>query len=504
MLTPAINQFRPLDTIVKLYKTNGMQRVKERIRQRIIADNLHPGDQLLPERELATIYKASRTMIRAILDELEAEKIIERKQGKGTFVTGVVAAASSVKRDTNKLKFSSERYFSFYPSIRTELKFYTMDCHPVQKEFWLQVIKGFTATEIAPVFGDEVSPDILAENLSGFDVVQLAPFQAGMVPDSKLVDLTPMVEKDKIALDRFLDSGLRPCVKNGFIRGLPFTLSFSGILVVNKELTGKANKTIPDRFTNLEHFLRWCSELTSALREDESVGSPWGTNLHNYSYYVLSEMATGFFLKRPIDTFALRKHLSLILQYRGKAYESAYRAGELYEQFLHGGIVVFPGNTLDLLFLRNEAEFPWTIRAMPREDSERYYAISLINCIPADTQYKEEAWEFIKYLSSPGAQHLVAGNRASMPALEAEAFSEAYLTKDPFRRQTLLDVLRNGADIMDIQPADRVMVPRKNVNDLWRELFKENRTNEEILSGIVGLADRINQKDMGWKHEQRI
>ena len=34
-----------------------------------------------------------------------------------------------------------------------------------------------------------------------------------------------------------------------------------------------------------------------------------------------------------------------------------------------------------------------------------------------------------------------------------------------------------------------------NVNDLWRKLFKENRTNDEILSGIVDLADEINQNN---------
>ena len=108
---------------MKIYKTNGVQRIREQLRQQIVNDNLIPGDQLLPERELSKKYKVSRTMIRSILDELEEEKIIERKQGNGTFVTGAVSKVSISLPDSRRMKFSSERYFSFSPNVKTRLKF---------------------------------------------------------------------------------------------------------------------------------------------------------------------------------------------------------------------------------------------------------------------------------------------------------------------------------------------------------------------------------------------
>ena len=482
---------------MKIYKTNGVQRIREQLRQQIVNDNLIPGDQLLPERALSKKYKVSRTMIRSILDELEEEKIIERKQGNGTFVTGAVSKVSISLPDSKRMKFSSERYFSFSPSVKTKLKFYTMDYHPLQKKIWSKIISDFSSVEpgieILPVFGDEVSPDNLAEKISGYDVVQLAPFQSGMIPDSKLLNLKPLVEKNKFNLDEFLDLALKPCMKDGFIRALPFTLSFSGILVINKELTQKAKTGIPDAFSNLEHFFKWCSELTSSLNENASYDKVWGTNLQNFSYYVLSEMARGFFIKGKIDVSALEKYLRLILQYRGKSYSSAYASEELYDQFLKGDIAVFPGNTLDLLCLNDEAKFPWTIRPMPKVNSEKYYAVLLENCMPANTHYKEEAWAFIKYLSSERAQLVVAENHACSPVLEEAAFSNTYLTRDKFHRQTLLEMLRNAEEIKNIKPSDLVRVPRTNVNVLWRKLFKDNRTNDEILCGIVNLANEVNR-----------
>ena len=484
---------------MKLYKTNGRQRVEERIRKHIINDSLRPGDQLLPERELSKICRTSRTMLRSILDKLEKEKIIERRQGMGTFVTGVNNAQPEEISEPKKLKFSSARYFSYSAGVKTKLKFYSMDYHPLQKEFWFKMIREFSAMEprieVVPVFGDDESPDSLDESISKYDVAQMIPCQLSMIPESKIMNLEPFIAKDKLDLSNFLDIALKPCASNGFIRGLPFSLSFSGILVINKDLVSKANNIIPDRFSSLEHFFKWCSELTSSLDEGASHDKVWGTNLQNYSYYVLSEMSKGFFIKGGIDTSALKKHVGLMLQYRDKAYSRAFPVEELYEQFLKGYIAVFPGTTLDLMFLKDEAKFPWTIRAMPREKSESYYAVPLINCISSNTQFKEESWEFIKYLSSAKAQRMLAECQDNMPVLDGILRSDAFSAGDKFHRQTLLDVLKHGEGIKDIKPSDIVRVPRMNVNDLWRKLFKENRTNDEILSGIVDLADEINQNN---------
>lgn len=49
--------------------------------------SLMPGDQLMPERELCEVYDVSRSTVRLAIQELEREGYIEKKHGKGTFVS---------------------------------------------------------------------------------------------------------------------------------------------------------------------------------------------------------------------------------------------------------------------------------------------------------------------------------------------------------------------------------------------------------------------------------
>jgi GntR family transcriptional regulator len=63
------------------------QRIQNGIRKRIDAADLHPGDAVLSERELAKIHKVSLMTARHALVELEREGIVERRRGAGTFVS---------------------------------------------------------------------------------------------------------------------------------------------------------------------------------------------------------------------------------------------------------------------------------------------------------------------------------------------------------------------------------------------------------------------------------
>ena len=60
-----------------------MQRIREDIDR-----GIYPiGQQIPPEHELGQTYKVSRVTVRRALAELTAQGLLERKQGKGTFVS---------------------------------------------------------------------------------------------------------------------------------------------------------------------------------------------------------------------------------------------------------------------------------------------------------------------------------------------------------------------------------------------------------------------------------
>ncbi|MGB3211772.1 MAG: FadR/GntR family transcriptional regulator [Desulforhopalus sp.] len=60
--------------------------VFEQLRDNIFRGQLSPGEQLLPERELASTMQVSRTSVRNAITQLITMGYLETRQGKGTFV----------------------------------------------------------------------------------------------------------------------------------------------------------------------------------------------------------------------------------------------------------------------------------------------------------------------------------------------------------------------------------------------------------------------------------
>lgn len=61
--------------------------IEQELEKLIIEGTLAPGQQLLPERELAKQFGVSRPSIREAIQRLEAKKLLIRRQGDGTFVS---------------------------------------------------------------------------------------------------------------------------------------------------------------------------------------------------------------------------------------------------------------------------------------------------------------------------------------------------------------------------------------------------------------------------------
>jgi DNA-binding FadR family transcriptional regulator len=60
--------------------------ITSQLRQAILAGGYSHGEKLPAERQLAEAFNASRTTVRAALDQLEEERLVVRRVGSGTFV----------------------------------------------------------------------------------------------------------------------------------------------------------------------------------------------------------------------------------------------------------------------------------------------------------------------------------------------------------------------------------------------------------------------------------
>ena len=66
---------------------NNANAIKNKLRKAIEAGAFSNGDQLPPERQLALALGTARSTVRKALDQLEAEKMVVRRVGSGTFVS---------------------------------------------------------------------------------------------------------------------------------------------------------------------------------------------------------------------------------------------------------------------------------------------------------------------------------------------------------------------------------------------------------------------------------
>ena len=61
--------------------------VKKRITESLVSAEWSPGESIPSEIELAKKYNVSQGTVRKAIDDLAADKILIRRQGKGTFVS---------------------------------------------------------------------------------------------------------------------------------------------------------------------------------------------------------------------------------------------------------------------------------------------------------------------------------------------------------------------------------------------------------------------------------
>src|SRR6266446_10759876 len=92
------------------------QRIQGAIRKRIDSGQLHPGDAVASERDLAKIHQVSLMTARHALASLEREGIVERRRGVGTFV-------AAPKIQFNKLMSYTEQMAARSLTARSKILF---------------------------------------------------------------------------------------------------------------------------------------------------------------------------------------------------------------------------------------------------------------------------------------------------------------------------------------------------------------------------------------------
>ncbi len=90
------------------------QQIKSLITQSLQSGEWKPGELIPSEVELATRFKVSQGTVRKAIDELSAENLVVRRQGKGTFV----ATHQEARAQFRFLRLQSDSEETHYPDNR--------------------------------------------------------------------------------------------------------------------------------------------------------------------------------------------------------------------------------------------------------------------------------------------------------------------------------------------------------------------------------------------------
>ncbi|MFL9996541.1 GntR family transcriptional regulator [Paraburkholderia sediminicola] len=155
-------------SLVRENVTSLYDQIAGTLRGEIENGSYEPSGKLPSEAELSERFGVSRVTVRLAIGKLADEKLVERKQGKGTFASG--------KRMQHRLDVLR----GFYDSLARQ------GAEPQMKLLRMQPGKKLPA-EMAGVFANEVKTAVYLERLHSVDGVSVALAQTWLLPEAETI-----------------------------------------------------------------------------------------------------------------------------------------------------------------------------------------------------------------------------------------------------------------------------------------------------------------------------
>lgn len=291
------------------------------------------------------------------------------------------------------------------------------------------------------------------------DLVQIAgDFGGEYFKDDVFAPLDSYIEKDGLQ-DAWVDSLMSGLSYNGSVYAAPCTF-YSGFIIYNKTMFEENNVPLPTNDWTEEDFLA----AAKALTKGEGDSKVWGVDFSSWWAYSLArnlydgykawEWETG---TMTADTQGFRDGVQFItdLYQVHKVSPTPTMAGDVGGTFENGKFAMTIGASWDMASF-NEAigdSFEWDIVTFPTNPTYGQWRSPLWTTaigMSADTPYKDECWEYIKYMS---AGEKVQGEMEiiGLPALKAISEDSEFINTIPdgwkkFNKSVFFDALDYAVD----------------------------------------------------------
>ncbi len=234
-----------------------------------------------------------------------------------------------------------------------------------------------------------------------------------------LEDLTPYLENSPGLADQWFESARRRAIYQDRYYGVPRD-AVSGFIAYNKDIFDAAGVAYPEAGWTVEDYRQLALTLTD--RDNDIYGSGgieggegcmlWSPFSFNLGAEITSPDGRNVagFMDTAEAVNAMRWCLGLVTEDQvASPADMADQFGEI--TFMSGTVAMQSISDWEIPALEEQQEFNWGVVAPPRfnEDSEVIpWTDSYIYYMWSGSDHKEEAWQFLQWLSGPEAQRMAA------------------------------------------------------------------------------------------------
>jgi len=317
---------------------------------------------------------------------------------------------------------SIDQFEQLHPNIKV-----TIEQNP-WTQYWQKLDTEFAGNSAPDVFWDHVA------------------YFPQLVQEGALMNLTPLIQQDKLDLSVYYPQLLKPYQYQGNYYGLPKDWD-TITLFYNKNIFQQMGLAAPDNLswdpTDGGSFVKLLQQLTvdnngrhpnQAGFDPQSVKQYGFVSLNSDQEIYLNYIAMngGSFLDQPFGkhfTFnqpqsvqALQFLVNLISKWHVSPPASeTNNASNIAEQlFARGQAAIIETGSWNVAYIASQTNFPFGIAELPAGPQGRVSVFNgLADAISAKTKHPQEAWELFKWLASPQSEQIVANHGTVWPGVQS-------------------------------------------------------------------------------------
>lgn len=284
-------------------------------------------------------------------------------------------------------------------------------------------------------FASKMEPDVVFLN----NIYSKIYINSGL-----LEDLTPYFEEE-INNGTFYQSSIDSFSADGKLYAIPRDIS-DMVFYVNKDIFKKNNISIPSKFNSIDEFYALLAELKTDKNfavNIEPMSIYWLNFLILNGGGIISDDLQHIIITEPMSAEAFQRYSDLASKYHLAPTKAEIASKTTAQMFINGELALYlNGRWMVPKFRSAIKDFDWDVIAFPVSDENKIAVDTSGWAVSKSSKHKEDAVEFVKYMSSYDSIKKITASGLIVPARVDVANSDVFLDgQKPQNAKAFIDVL---------------------------------------------------------------